>query len=53
MEASDIITALQNQRNGALNETAQLYAMLEAEKRAHEATKQELEKLKSQDSLTA
>lgn len=33
LDAQDIIAALQNQRNGALNETAQLYAMVEALKR--------------------
>ncbi len=33
LDANDMITALTNQRNGALNETAQVYAMLEATKR--------------------
>jgi hypothetical protein len=33
MEANDIITAITNQRNGAMNEVVQLFAMLEAEKR--------------------
>lgn len=33
LDAQDIITALQNQRNGALNEASQLYAMVEALKR--------------------
>lgn len=42
LDAHDIITALQNQRNGALNETAQLYAMVEALKR-------ELQELKDKE----
>lgn len=33
LDAQDIIAALQNQRNGALNENAQLFAMVEALKR--------------------
>lgn len=33
IDAKDLITALTNQRNGALNETAQVFAMLEAAKR--------------------
>ena len=33
VDAQDIIIALQNQRNGALNENAQLFAMVEALKR--------------------
>ena len=33
MEAQDLITALTNQRNAALNEAAQLFAMLESANR--------------------
>jgi len=33
IDARDMIVALKNQRTGALDETVQLYAMLEASKR--------------------
>jgi len=33
INANDLVTAIQNQRNGALNESAHLYALLELAKR--------------------
>lgn len=44
IDAQDLITALTNQRNGALNETAQLYAMVEALKRELEELKDKYER---------
>ena len=41
LDANDIITALSNQRNAALNENAQLYAMVEALKKEVEELKKE------------
>lgn len=41
LDAQDIITALSNQRNAALNELAQAFAIIEAQKREIEELKKE------------
>lgn len=50
IKGDDIVTALRNQRNGmmasALDENAQLYAMLEAAKREIAEKDKEIEELK-------
>lgn len=43
LNAQDIITALSNQRNAALNENAQLFAMVEAMKKRIEGLEKELQ----------
>jgi len=47
LDANDVVTAVANQRNGALNETAQLYAMLEAAKREIAALNEKVAKLEN------
>jgi len=47
IDPNDMLIAIQNQRNGALNETAQLYAMLESAKREIAELKNKYEKAPS------
>lgn len=47
LDAQDIITATSNQRNTALNELAQAFAIVEAQKREIQALKDKYEKPES------